>query len=126
MRKMRGGNSMRKIELHTIQNGAVFDLFDEELKKVLLNIEDENTVANAERSITIKIAIKPDKTRRTGEVKTQVSSTLAKVKPAESFLFFDRGEDGAFTAYADDPGPELPGIEDSEKIKPFSKASNGG
>ena len=72
---------MRKVELQTIQNGAVFDLFNEELSKVLLNIEDENTVANQERSITIKIAIKPDKTRRTGEVKTQVSATLLTAKP---------------------------------------------
>ncbi len=101
---------MKRVELHTIQNGAIIDLFDEELSKVLANIEDENTVPNAERSITIKITLKPDKTRRTGEVKAQVSSTLAKVKPAESFLFFDRNDDGEFTAYTDEPGPMLPGI----------------
>ena len=35
---------MRKVELQTIQNGAVFDLFNEELLKVLSNIEDENIV----------------------------------------------------------------------------------
>ena len=117
---------MKKIELQNIQNGAVLDLFEEELRKVLANIEDENTVANAERSITIKVSIKPDKTRRTGEVKSQVSSTLAKVKPAESFLFFDRDEAGKFSAYADDPGPELPGISENPKIMPFPAAANGG
>jgi len=79
---------MKEIDLLTIQNGAVLDLFDEEMKKVLANIEDENTVANSVRSITIKIEIKPGKTRRTGEIKVQAYSTLAKVKPAESFLFF--------------------------------------
>ena len=119
---------MKKIELQSIQNGVAFDLFEEELRKVLANIEDENTVANAERSITLKIAIKPDKTRRTGEVKVQASCTLAKVKPAESLLFFDRDKDGAFAAYEDDPGPELPGINTKEtaQIKAFPKASNGG
>ena len=117
---------MNKVALETIQNGAIMELFNEELGKVLTNIEDENTVANQERSITIKIAIKPDKTRRTGEVKVQVSSTLAKVKPTESFVFFDRDDTGKFSAYADDPGPELPGLSDSEKITPFNKASNGG
>jgi len=117
---------VKKVELQSIQNGAVLDLFNEELRKVLTNIEDENTVANQERSITIKIAIKPDKTRRTGEVKTQVSSTLAKVKPAESFLFFDRDETGNFSAYADDPGPELPGITEDTKVTPFPAAANGG
>ena len=118
---------MQKIELQTIQNGAVFDLFSEEFNKVLANIEDENTVANSERSIMIKIAIKPDKTRRTGEVRMQVSSTLAKVKPAESFLFFDRDtETGKLSAFADDPGPELPGLESNQNIKSFPKAANGG
>jgi hypothetical protein len=118
---------MKKFELSNIQNGVAFDLFGEELRKVLANIEDENTVANAERSITLKIAIKPDKTRRTGEVKVQASCTLAKVKPAESLLFFDRDENGAFAAYEDDPGPELPGlIENDPAVKHFPRASNGG
>ena len=117
---------MKEVELLTIQNGAILDLFDDELRKVLANIEDENTVANQERSITIKIAIKPDKTRRSAEVKTQVSSTLAKVKPAESFMFFDRDEEGHFSAYADDPGPELPGISEDPKLRSFPKTSNGG
>ncbi len=118
---------MKKIELSNIQSGVVFDLFDEELRKVLANIEDENTAANTERSITLKIAIKPDKTRRTGEVKVHAYSTLAKVKPAESFVFFDRDKDtGRFSAYEDDPGPQLPGIEDNPKIAQFPKASNGG
>jgi hypothetical protein len=122
-----GGNSMQqKIELQTIQNGAVLDLFGEEFKKVLANIEDENTAANSERSITIKVAIKPDKTRRTGEIKVQVSSTLAKIKPAESFLFFDKDADGKFSAYSDDPGPELPGISENPNIKQFKPAVNEG
>jgi hypothetical protein len=101
-------------------------LFNEELRKVLLNIEDENTVANQERSITIKIAIKPDKTRRAGEVKLQAFSTLAKVKPGESFVFFDRDEGGKFSVYEDDPGPELPGIYDEKKPVPFPRASSEG
>ena len=115
---------MQKLELQSIQNNVVSEMFGEELRKVLANIEDENTVPNQERSITIKIAIKPDKTRRTGEVKVQASSTLAKINPAESFVFFDRGEDGEFVAYADDPGPELPGIT-PDNIKPFKRAANG-
>jgi hypothetical protein len=113
---------MKKVELSCFQRGVVIDLFNAELKRVLANIEDENTEAKSERSVTIKIAIKPDKTRRTGEVKVQAYSTLAKVKPAESFVFFDTDEDGKFTAFEDDPGEELPGI--SEPI-PFTRASNG-
>jgi hypothetical protein len=119
---------VKKIELSNIQNGVVFDLFDEELRKVLANIEDENTVANTERSITLKIAIKPDKTRRGGEIKVQASCTLAKVKPAESLVYFDRDkETGIFAAYGDDPGPELPGLmENDPTVKTFPQVSNGG
>ena len=117
---------MKRISLQNIQNGAIAELFGEVLRKVLANIEDENTVPNAERAITIKIAIKPDKTRRTGEIKVQASSTLAKVRPTESFVFFDRNDEGEFVALEDEPGPELPGISDTGNVKTFPKASNGG
>jgi hypothetical protein len=115
---------MKKINLVDFQHGTVIDLFDEELKKVLSNIEDENTEAKAERSVVIKIAIKPDKTRRTGEVKVQAYSTLAKIKPAESFVFFDVDDDGKFAAFEDEPGQELPGINEKETV-PFPRASEG-
>ena len=116
---------MHKIDLESFQNGAVTDLFNEEMRKVLANIEDENTVADKERSVTIRIAVRPDKTRRTGHVTVQASSTLAKTRPAESLLFFDRDEAGNFSAYEDDPGPELPDVSVSQ-IRPFKKAVNGG
>jgi hypothetical protein len=114
---------MEKIELEKLHHGVVLELFDEEIKKVLNNIEDENTVAKAERAITIKIAIKPDATRRTGEVKVQVSSTLAKTNPAETVVFFDRDKDGEFSAFEDNPGPELPGINEKDTV-PFPRAAN--
>jgi hypothetical protein len=108
---------MKKVNLGRFNRGAVNDLFDEEFRKVLANIEDENTAANAERSVTIKIAIKPDKTRRSGEVKIQAYCTLAKVMPSESFVFFDRDDDGRLAAFEDEPGPELPGISDNELVR---------
>jgi len=116
---------MKRIELQNIRNGVVFDLFDEEFKKVLANIGDENTVASAERSITIKISIKPDKTRRTGAVKIQSSATLAKIEPKDSLVFFDHDQDGQFIALADDPAPELPGLSEDSNITTFPKASGG-
>jgi hypothetical protein len=115
---------LRKIALTQFQKGAVIDLFNEELRKVLANIEDENTAPNEERSVTIKIAIKPDKTRRTGEVKVQVYPKLAKVKPTESFVFFDIDKDGKLAAFEDEPGPELPGISEKEPVQ-FPQASEG-
>jgi hypothetical protein len=115
---------MRKLELQHFNCGIINDLFNEEFQKVLVNIGDENTAANQERAVTIKIAIKPDKTRRTGEVKVQTYSTLAKIKPAESFVFFDVDDDGKFAAFEDEPGPELPGINEKEPVR-FPRASEG-
>ena len=34
---------MKEVSLETIQNGAVIDMFNEELQKVMQNIADENT-----------------------------------------------------------------------------------
>jgi hypothetical protein len=112
---------MKIVELANFQHGVITELFDEEIKKVLLNIADENTMANAERAITIRVAIKPDKLRRAGEVKIQVSSNLAKIKPAESFVFFDRDETGEFLAFEDEPGEDLPGIKEPV---PFPRAAS--
>ena len=116
---------MNKIDLRTFRGGAVVDMFDEEMSKVLANIEDENTEAKAKRTITITLAIRPDKTRRGASIDMQAKSALAPVRPVESLLFFDRDEEGRFSAYEDDPGPMLTGIEESENVKAFPKASGG-
>ncbi|MCL2556890.1 MAG: hypothetical protein FWE09_00265 [Treponema sp.] len=47
----------RKIDLRTIMNGAIIEMFDEEMRKVLANIADENTAPNASRSVTIRIDV---------------------------------------------------------------------
>jgi len=46
---------MQRIELQTMQNGAVIELFNEEFRKVLENIEDENTSPDRTRKVTLQI-----------------------------------------------------------------------
>jgi hypothetical protein len=102
---------MKKVSLDTLQHGAVVDLFDSELERVLANIADENTKPNEARKITIELTIKPDKTRRTAETILKVHSRIAGIKPQESFLFFDRESSSTqLLAFEDEPGPELPAI----------------
>ena len=91
---------MKKIELHTLENGIVLDLFDSELKKVLANIDDENTTPDSKRSIIIKISIKPDEVRRFGELEIAVSSKLSHNK-VNSMLTFGRDKDGKLHACED-------------------------
>ncbi len=96
---------MEKLSLQSLNRGALIDLFDVEFKKVLANIEDENTEPQAVRSVTIKLDIKPGKSRRDASTKLTVTSKLASLKPSESLIFFD-SEDGELMAYEDNPKQE--------------------
>lgn len=111
---------MQKIELQTIQNGAIVDLFNEELKKVLANIEDINTSAGSARTITIKIAIKPDDTRRSAKIQLSVDSSLAKSSPSIGLLYLDKDEKGKLAAYEDEPGNLF-----DPKVTPINKTQGG-
>lgn len=93
---------MKEVSLETIQNGAVVDMFNEELQKVMKNIADENTKPDAVRSITITVKIKPDKTRRSAATQVDCKSTISPVKPSDGFIFLNQAKDGSFEAFEDD------------------------
>lgn len=77
----------KKLKLNTLNSGAVEELFDEELKKVLSNIHDVNIEADAVREIVIKVKIKPSKDRRSAVTSVQSYSKLAPCVPHEGSLF---------------------------------------
>lgn len=109
------------ISIENINDGAVTELFEEEWLKVIRNIADLNTKPDAIREITIKVKIKPDKTRRTAVSTIMVESKLPPLKPHESFVFFEKTQDG-LTAYPDDPRqPTLDGIEEGQQEGTESK-----
>lgn len=92
---------MRQVELATLQRGVAIDMFNEEFNKVLRNIADDNVKPDAVREITIKVSIKPDKTRRTAATKVDVTSKLAPVKSSDGMMFIDISPEQA-CAYEDD------------------------
>ncbi|MDD7612012.1 MAG: hypothetical protein PUJ82_13975 [Spirochaetales bacterium] len=94
---------MTKLELTTIQNGLAVEMFNEELKKVLANIEDENTNAKTTRKITLCVEFKPDADRKLGTAKVSVKANLAPIIPHEKAIFFDYDDDNEFAAFEDDP-----------------------
>lgn len=106
---------LESISIENINDGAVSELFEEEWHKVIKNIADLNTKPDAVREITIKVKIKPDKTRRTAISTILVESKLPPLKPHESFVFFEKTQEG-LTAYPDDPRqPTLEGIEQGQE-----------
>lgn len=91
---------MKKVELTTLQNGLVIDMFNEEFQKVMQNIADDNVKPDAVREISIKLQIKPDKTRQTAVTKIDVKSKLANVMAREGMMFMGN-ENGSPVAYED-------------------------
>lgn len=89
----------KKITLTTLGSGVLSELFEEDFGKVLRNIADENTKADAIRELTIRIKIKPSKDRGVAVVEVTSNAKLAPIKPFESMAFFQAERGGAIGAY---------------------------
>jgi len=83
------------VTLYTLSGGAAGELFDREMERVTADILDLNTEADAVRTITIKVKIKPDVNRNFGTCGIFVSSTLGAPKSVASTMFFGRKGDRA-------------------------------
>lgn len=114
------------VTLETLNGGAVKDLFDVALDKLLENIGDENTKADASREIRIVVSVKPDKQRATAVSKVAVTTKLAPVNPHESFVVLS--SDGSrVMAYTTDPKQNELGLGEADgKVTPFPAAAGGG
>lgn len=107
--------------LANMAQGAVVESFNEELKRVLRNIGDVNTSAQATREITIKVKIKPDEERRIAGVTAAVASKLAPVKPVATAFFLGRHKND-FVAVESDP--QQRGLfENKPDIQPIEKGA---
>ncbi|MPL66020.1 hypothetical protein SDC9_11688 [bioreactor metagenome] len=107
-----------EVDLATINGGALIDLFQEQWKRLVANIADINTKPDAVREISIKIKVKPDKSRRNATSQIHCEAKLPTVQDHESFIFFEK-EGEVLVAYPDDPRQQvLPGI---EELQPGTK-----
>lgn len=76
------------VNLENIGGGAAMELFDVEWRRVLKDIMDPNTDPKAERSITVKITVKPDENRDLGIIGISVKPKLAGTKEFLTKAFF--------------------------------------
>ena len=90
------------ISLETLKGGAVIQLFNEELAKVMENIMDPNTEAEAVREVTLKVKIKPDRDRATGSVQIIPTAKLAPAVALGTRMFFGK-KGGKYLAWEHDP-----------------------
>lgn len=93
---------IKKVELGTINNGAAVELFQEEMEKVLKNINDISVDAEAVREIKLSFKIKPTHDRLSASVTIEAQSKLASVQKHSGSMFLSN-KPNKIEAYVTNP-----------------------
>ncbi len=99
---------VERLSLATLLDGVAVARFDDELAKVLRNIVDPNTPAEAKREVTLKVSIKPDRDRDLGKVAVSVSSKLAPPEMVGTRIFIAQTRSGPVATEHNPNQPSLP------------------
>ena len=75
------------VTLSGLAGGAVEARFQEELAKLLRNIDDPNTDSSSKRELTVQLVFHPAKSRQAADLEVKVSSKLAPHKALETHAF---------------------------------------
>lgn len=78
------------LSLDNMANGAVYEMFNEAIKRVATNVMDPNTDPTQKRKIVLTVEAAPYKDRTGAEYKVKVDTKLAGLRPAESTMYFAR------------------------------------
>jgi hypothetical protein len=101
-----------------INSGSIDELFKREWPKVLENIGDPATEAQAKRKIIIEIEIVPSKNRDSATVVTKSKATLAPAKSDQGAVFLDLTSHGIIASTREpEIQPELEELEFPKKSK---------
>ena len=82
------------VDVNTLAGGALLERLNIELQRMAENIADPNTKADAVRSVTIEIKVKPDETRSIAVSEINVKSKLAPSKGIPTKFIVDRDNSG--------------------------------
>jgi hypothetical protein len=91
------------INIGNINEGAMIDGFEIELRKALENIADLNTPATATRAVILQLILKPHSDRVVIETEFKCGSKLASIETHKSKIFLGRAEGGGLVAFDGDP-----------------------
>jgi hypothetical protein len=90
------------VTLDTIAGGALAELFEAELARILSNITDPNTDPSAKRAITLQVKFTPNRDRDVADVEVTCSSKLAGIMTVNTQVFVGRHQ-GRLIAVESDP-----------------------
>lgn len=94
-------NGIKEVSLDTIADGVALELFNHEMKSVVKNIMDQNTMATGKRKITLTFDFAPDDMREEVKVMVAVKSDLQPIKGYNKTVFTGK-KNGEHTLYAAD------------------------
>jgi hypothetical protein len=114
-----------EVSLENLGGGTASQMFDREMKKVVANILDANTVETKARSVTLTVTIKPGKDRGIGEVDISCTSKLAGASSYSATMYFAQDKDGPKAVEHDPNQPELP-FDDKYKDRARSAQAEAG
>lgn len=83
-----------QIDINNLAGGAMAERINRELQKVAENVLDPNTKAEAVRTVTVSIKIKPNDARQIGSTDIDVKSSLAPAKGVPTAFVFDYDKEG--------------------------------
>jgi hypothetical protein len=90
------------VSLETIGGGALSELFDAELARILANITDPNTDTRTKRVMTITVKFTPNRDRDVADVELVCTSKLAGIQSVATRLFMGKHK-GQLIAVENDP-----------------------
>jgi hypothetical protein len=99
------------LSLATIKGGAIIELADDGIRRVLENVVDPNTKATAKRSVTVKLTFKPDSERDLMNVIASVQVGLAPAAEIQTKAWIAHTRNGVVAAEHD---PRQPGLFDGD------------
>jgi hypothetical protein len=96
-------SDLAAINIGNINEGAMIDGFEIELRRALENIADLNTPATAVRAVRLELILKPHSDRVVIETEFKCGSKLAGIETHKSKIFLGRAEEGTLVAFDADP-----------------------
>lgn len=114
---------MKKVTLETIGGGALRELFNAELERVMVNIRDVNTDPAQKRTITMTVEFKPGAKREDAEVKLKCKSSLAGILTVNTQIFMGM-KDGKLVAVESDLKQGALFDKPGDAVKPLAPVTN--
>lgn len=105
--------------LANLNHGAIEELFEPELKKVLNNLADNNTSWKSAREINIKVKFRlTNEARENAVTEVSVASKVAQPKAHEANVFLDfDGKNVIALSKKEEAQPDLPNVSEFKQAE---------